>query len=85
MSRELGFDGKAAVHPAQSPVIHFVFSSSPEDFRWARFVVNALFATTSQETTQSAVLLDGYLVEAPHLLRARRILEISRRLGIGDL
>jgi citrate lyase subunit beta / citryl-CoA lyase len=84
MSRELGFDGKAAIHPAQIPVIHSEFSPTPENVRWARSVVDALSATTSQETTRGAVLLDGYLVEAPHLLRARRTLETARQLGIGD-
>jgi citrate lyase subunit beta / citryl-CoA lyase len=85
MARELGFDGKAAIHPAQIPVIHSVFSPRPEDVRFARSVVDALAATTSQETTHGAVLLDGYLVEAPHLLRARRTLETARRLGMDDL
>jgi len=85
MSRELGFDGKAVIHPAQIPPIHSVFSPSPEAVRWARSVVDALSAPTSQVTTPGAGLLNGYLVEAPHLLRARRTLETARRLGIGDL
>jgi citrate lyase subunit beta/citryl-CoA lyase len=78
LSRDLGFDGKSAIHPVQIPVINSRFSPDPEQVRWAQSVVNALSASNKV----GAALLNGDLIEAPHLSRARKILEIARRVGI---
>jgi citrate lyase subunit beta / citryl-CoA lyase len=83
-SRHLGFDGKSAIHPAQIPVIHACFSPSLEELSWAKSVVSALSAVGSQQTAPGAALLNGSLIEAPHLLRAQRTLELARRAGIEE-
>jgi citrate lyase beta subunit len=83
-SRDLGFDGKSAIHPAQIPVIHSCFSPSPEEVRWAKSVVEALSGADDEQAAPGAALLNGNLIEAPHLLRAQRTLGYARRAGIEE-
>ncbi len=78
--RQLGFAGKAAIHPTQVPVIQRAFSPSDEELAWARKIVAAY------ERQQGGVLLvDGRLIERPVVRAARRNLRIGARLaGAGD-
>jgi citrate lyase subunit beta/citryl-CoA lyase len=78
---ELGFNGKSAIHPSQIAAINAAFSPNPEEIAWAGRVVTALRAEDSS-LSLGAALLDGQLVEAPHLARARRILTLAERLGL---
>jgi citrate lyase subunit beta/citryl-CoA lyase len=84
ISRELGFDGKCAIHPGQIPAIHAAFSPTVEQIGWAASVTDALAANGADEGVKGAALLQGELVEAPHLLRAQRILEAARQMGMED-
>ena len=88
LARELGFDGKSAIHPAQLPVIHEVFSPSTEEVAWAKEVLETLDVSVEDprqgaenDLRRGAALLGGELVEAPHVLRARRILALAEQLG----
>jgi citrate lyase subunit beta/citryl-CoA lyase len=79
LARELGFDGKSAIHPAQIAAIHTAFSPAPEQITWARRVL--ALAPGGDITTLGAAVLDGQLIEAPHFRRAERILAIAARLA----
>jgi (S)-citramalyl-CoA lyase len=68
--RDMGFGGMLCIHPAQIPVIHSVFASAEDELDWARRVV-----ATAHETGSSAFQLDGKMVDAPVIERARRMLE----------
>jgi citrate lyase subunit beta/citryl-CoA lyase len=74
-ARELGFDGKSAIHPAQIATINAVFSPSEAEIAWAGRVLTALGAGAGAD------LLDGELIEAPHVSRARRILAVAEQIG----
>ncbi|MCE2542202.1 MAG: CoA ester lyase [Acidobacteria bacterium] len=78
--RRLGFTGKAAIHPAQVPVIQAAFAPGAAETAWARKIVAAY------ERQQGGVLLvDGQLIELPVVRSARRTLRIAERLGsAGD-
>jgi citrate lyase subunit beta/citryl-CoA lyase len=80
-ARELGFDGKSAIHPAQLPVIHEVFSPAAEEIAWAKEVLAVLGAGADDSLQWGAALLGGELVEAPHVMRARRILAMAEQIG----
>jgi citrate lyase subunit beta/citryl-CoA lyase len=80
-ARDLGFDGKSAIHPAQIPIINEVFSPRPDEIEWARRVLAALAPSGADRAMEGAALLDGELIEAPHAARARRILAVTARLG----
>jgi len=73
---ELGFDGKSAIHPSQIEPIHAAFAPAPAQVAWAERVL-ALLAGRD-DARLGAELLDGQLIEAPHLARARRILTAVR-------
>ena len=72
-ARRLGFTGKAAIHPAQIPVIHEVFTPSGAEVRRAREILEAY-----RDAGGSAVALDGKMVDRPVVEAARRILRRAR-------
>src|ERR1700761_3063638 len=71
--RALGMGGKACIHPAQVPVVNELFRPSPELVDWASRAVAAAAAAGGRGV--GAVAMDGRMVDAPVLARARRILE----------
>lgn len=67
-AREHGFDGATCVHPSVVPVLNAAFAPSPEETAWAERVVEAA------KTGGGAFTVDGCMVDAPVIARARRIL-----------
>jgi citrate lyase subunit beta/citryl-CoA lyase len=63
-----GFTGKIAIHPDQVAVINDAFTPSLAEMAAADRVVSA-FATGA-----GAVVLDGKMLDIPHLMAARRLL-----------
>jgi len=78
LARELGFDGKSAIHPAQVAPINAAFSPTAEQVAWARRVL--ALAPDGDLTRLGAAVLDGQLIEAPHFRRAERILAVAAQL-----
>ncbi len=78
--RQLGFDGKTAIHPAQIAVINEVFSPTPEQIARARQVAEAM--TEAIAAGRYVATVDGEMVEALHLKAARRTLDRAYRLGL---
>jgi citrate lyase subunit beta/citryl-CoA lyase len=74
-ARQLGFDGKSAIHPGQIGAINSAFSPTPEQIAWAERVLAALPGGAKAQF--GAAVLDGQLIEAPHLARAHRILALQ--------
>jgi citrate lyase subunit beta/citryl-CoA lyase len=72
-SRE-GFTGKLAIHPAQVPVINAAFSPSADDIRHAEEIVAAFEA----HPDAGVLSVGGKMVDRPHLMQARRVLERAR-------
>ncbi len=68
-SRELGFGGKACIHPKQVDIVNECFAPTADDVRWAEAIVDA-FA----KAAGSAVQVDGRMVDRPVLLKAQAIL-----------
>ena len=76
-SSELGFTGKAAIHPKQIPIINEVFSPSAAEIDRARRIV-AEFA----KNTTGLLVVDGELIERPVLRTMHRILAVADQLGV---
>lgn len=70
--REMGFDGKTLIHPAQIPVANAVFAPSEAELDFAARAV-AAFAEAEAEGRGVAVV-DGQLIENLHAETARRLL-----------
>ncbi len=83
-AKELGFDGKGAIHPLQIEMIHRALAPTPEEVEWAKGVVSA--AEEAEEKGMGAVAYRGKMVDRPVLLRAKRVLELARaaRMEVED-
>jgi citrate lyase subunit beta/citryl-CoA lyase len=74
-ARREGFTGKLAIHPAQVPVINAAFTPSGEDVRCAEEIVAAYEA----HPDAGVLSVGGRMVDRPHLVQARRVLERAAR------
>lgn len=66
--RDMGMGGALCIHPRQVPVIHAALAPSPEEKAWAQRVVQAA------EGGSAAFKVDGQMIDAPVISRARRLL-----------
>ena len=73
-ARREGFTGKLAIHPAQVSVINAAFTPSQDEIRKAEEIVAAFEAHPGAGTLS----VGGKMVDRPHLVQARRILERAR-------
>ena len=73
-ARELGFDGKWAIHPAQIEAINAAFSPSPRERRWAAAVRTAVEDAGLQGG--AAATVDGAMVDEAMLRQAERVLAL---------
>ncbi len=71
-ARDLGFSGKAAIHPAQLAFIHAAFTPSAAETAWARRVLEA-----SDQARGGVATLDGRMINAAVVRSARRILALA--------
>ena len=67
--RDMGFGGMLCIHPKQVEVIQNVFAPSQTDLDWAQRVVQQ-----ADQTGSLAFQVDGKMVDAPVIARARRLL-----------
>jgi len=74
-ARREGFTGKLAIHPAQVPIINAAFTPSREDVRYAEEIVAAFEA----HPDAGVLSVGGRMVDRPHLVQARRVLERAAR------
>ena len=74
-ARREGFTGKFAIHPAQVPVINAAFTPSKDDVAHAEQVVAAFEA----HPNAGVLSVGGKMVDRPHLVQARRVLERAAR------
>jgi citrate lyase beta subunit len=72
-SRELGFQGKAAVHPRQVPVINEGFTPLPAEVDRAQRVIDM-----AHERSGQIGVLDGQMVGPPMVAAARRLLRRAK-------
>lgn len=75
LARRMGFSGKLLIHPSQIAPARKAFLPSQNEIDWAKRVVEA----TKEEG--GVVTLDGQMIDAPVVKRARQILA---RIGSGD-
>jgi len=66
-ARDLGFGGKLLIHPRQVAPALSVFRPSQEDYEWALKILAAV------ADSQSAVKLDGAMIDMPIIKRASHI------------
>lgn len=79
-SRQLGFEGMGCVHPRQIEVIHRAFAPSPEEIRKA-LSIEAAFREAEAKGL-GVVSLGSKMIDPPVVLRARRLVERARAMGL---
>ena len=70
--RDMGFDGKTLIHPAQLPIANRVFAPSAEDIALAQRQIAAFDAAMA--AGQGVAVLDGKIVENLHIVTAKALL-----------
>ncbi|WP_226581438.1 HpcH/HpaI aldolase/citrate lyase family protein [Acuticoccus sediminis] len=70
-TRALGFTAKLCIHPKQVAVVNVGLSPRAEEIEWARRVLAAVSAS------EGVAEVDGKMVDAPVLARARSILDMA--------
>jgi citrate lyase subunit beta/citryl-CoA lyase len=79
-SRQLGFSGKAAIHPSQVPILNQVFSPTPGEVEHARRVL-AAFEDAKAEGL-GCVMMGGQVVEQPILERAEQVVRLHEAIEL---
>ena len=69
----LGFNGKQCIHPTQVAVCHKAFSPGEKELEWAARIVIA--DEKASQAGRGAWTLDGKMVDAPVVKKARAVLE----------
>lgn len=70
--RDMGFDGKTLIHPAQVAIANAIFAPSAEDVDLAERQIAAFEA--AQAEGKGVAVVDGRIVENLHIVTARQIL-----------
>ncbi len=70
-----GFTGKLAIHPSQVDIFNDVFRPNPQELEKSQAIIDAF----SKAGNAGVINFNGVMLDKPHLARARRVLEISKR------
>ncbi|WP_317056268.1 MULTISPECIES: HpcH/HpaI aldolase/citrate lyase family protein [Roseovarius] len=77
--RDLGFDGKTLIHPAQIEVTNTAFAPTQSEIDLAKRQIEAF--EESQRQGQGVAVVDGQIVENLHVVAAQRILAKSEAIA----
>lgn len=72
-ARDMGFGGLLCIHPTQVDTVHQIFQPSADEIEWARRVMEAA------RSGEGAIRLEGKMIDAPVIKKARRLLQGLRQ------
>jgi citrate lyase subunit beta/citryl-CoA lyase len=73
LAKRVGYVGKVAIHPGQIPVIHDVFTPTPEEVAYQRKIVEAFEAAVASGS--ASISVDGRMVDYAVARVARGVLD----------
>ena len=76
LSKQLGFDGKSLVNPRQIELLHNLFAPTQKDVDQAEKIIAA--AEEAERNGLGVVSLNGKMIDAPIIDRARLVLERAK-------
>ena len=79
LGRDLGFEGKMCIHPAQVGIANQVYTPSPEEIERARVIVEGFRQALSEG--RGVFTIDNKMIDAPLVAVQERLLERARRAG----
>jgi (3S)-malyl-CoA thioesterase len=78
--RDMGFDGKTLIHPAQLEIANAAFAPSGAELELARRQIEAFAA--AKAAGQGVAVVDGKIVENLHIVTAKAILARSAAIAV---
>lgn len=79
-AKGLGFTGKAAINPRQIDTIHSVYAPTKEEIKYAKRVLEVM--EEAEKEGKGVFSLDGKMVDAPVINRAKNTVELAKILGL---
>ncbi|WP_454052637.1 HpcH/HpaI aldolase/citrate lyase family protein [Clostridium sp. Marseille-Q7071] len=79
-AKSLGMTGKASINPRQIDGIHSVFAPTASEIRHAERVLEAM--EEAEKEGKGVFSLDGKMVDAPIINRAKTTVELAKVLGL---
>ncbi len=80
--RQMGFQGKAVIHPDQIEPVNEIFTPSEEESAYARKVVATFEDAVAQGKASTS--LDGKMIDSPVAERARKLLFLAESIAKKD-
>ncbi|MCG6110939.1 MAG: CoA ester lyase [Paracoccus sp.] len=77
--RDMGFDGKTLIHPAQLEIANAAFAPTEDEVALARRQIEAFDAATAQG--KGVAVVDGRIVENLHVATARQTLDRAQAIA----
>jgi citrate lyase subunit beta/citryl-CoA lyase len=74
--RDLGFQGKMVIHPAQIEIVHKIFSPTEAEIAYAIRIIEAFESAEKQGI--ASVNLDGKMIDYPVMKRAKKTVAMSQ-------
>ncbi|WP_386689316.1 citrate (pro-3S)-lyase subunit beta [Lonepinella sp. MS14437] len=74
--KQLGFDGKSLINPRQIELLHNLFAPTQKEFEQAEKIIAA--ATEAEKLGLGVVSLNGKMIDAPIIDRARLVVERAK-------
>lgn len=81
LAKTLGFTGKACINPGQISAVNEVFTPESTEIEYAQAVIDA--AAEGERLGLGAVSLNGKMIDAPIITRAKAVLALAAQIG-GD-
>lgn len=78
-SRKIGFAGKLTIHPSQIPVVNEAFTPNSDEVERAHRLIEAF--NEARREGRNAFRFEGQMVDTPHLLQAKDVLERVEQIG----
>ncbi|MGK0468677.1 HpcH/HpaI aldolase/citrate lyase family protein, partial [Clostridium sp.] len=80
-AKSLGLTGKAAINPRQVETIHSVYAPTTDEIKYAKRVLESMEEAESEG--KGVFSLDGKMVDAPVINRAKNTVELAKILGLA--
>ncbi len=79
LGRDMGFDGKSLVHPAQIAYCNDAYTPKATEIAYAREIIKAL--KDANESGRGTVVVDNKLVEQHHVKAAQRLIKLHEMIA----
>lgn len=79
-AKSLGLTGKSAINPRQIDTIHSVYAPSLDEIKYAKRVLEQM--EEAEKEGKGVFSLDGKMVDAPVINRAKNTVELAKLLGL---